>query len=138
MAAGSALLQRRVCGVPRVFETGGWQKERAVREDLKLGLSWRGSLRCRGRRAIVVVVSASSKTRAVAEEMQAECAVAEPQNGVYALPAVPSVSSSDHIGYGLLDESNFYRERFVVRFSEVGDRGTMSLEMLASLLQVFF
>lgn len=44
--------------------------------------------------------------------------------------------SSDYIGFGsLLESGTFFRERFVVRFSEVGNRGTVSLETLSSLLQ---
>lgn len=146
MAAGSALMQQRVCGVPGVVETRCWKKERVVGQELKLGLSgWGKSLHCRPRRAMEVAVSvsasASSKTLAVTEQMQAERSVPESQNGAYVLPAAPSVSNSpanEHIGYGQVFESNFYRERFVVRFSEVGDRKTMSLEGLASLMQVFF
>ena len=80
---------------------------------------------------------ASSKTGAVRDEMQAECSVAESQNGGYVLPEVPSVSNSsgnEYIGSGILEESNFYREGFIVRLSEVGNWKSMSLEMLASLL----
>lgn len=143
MAAGSVLMQLRVCGVPGAIETRCWKKERVVGQELKLGLSgWGKSLHCRPRRAMEVVVSvsasASSKTLAVTEQMQAERLVPESQNGAYVLPAAPSVSNSpanEHIGYGQVFESNFYRERFVVRFSEVGDRKTMSLEGLASLMQ---
>lgn len=142
MAAGNALMQlqqQRVCGVPGLFERPCWKKERLVREQLMLGLPCGMSLQCRPHR--MVLVSVSSKARAVTDEMQAETAVAESQNGAYTMPAFPNFSNSpvnEHIGYGILDENNFYRERFVVRFSEVGDRGTMSLEMLSSLLQVRF
>ena len=143
MAAGDALLRQRWCGVAGVVEVGSWKKERGAEGRVKLGLSRGGSLhsRCRRRQAGEVLVRASGKTNAVTEEMQAECSGAESQNGGYVLPELPSISNSpgnEHIGYGVLDESNFYRERFVVRFSEVGDRKTMSLELLASLLQVFF
>jgi len=139
MAAGNALIQQRVCGViPESFERVCWKTERLVGEQLKLGLPWGASgrgLQCRPHRQVFVSAS-SSKARA---EVQTESAVAESHNGTYSMPAFPSISNSpvnEHIGYGMLDERNFYRERFVVRFSEVGDRGTMSLEMLSSLLQV--
>lgn len=136
MAAGNALIQQRVCGVvPGFVERGcGKKTERLVGEQLKLGLPWGASSQCRPQRR-VSVNGRSSKARA---EMQTETAVAEPQNGAYTMPTFPSFSNSpmnEHIGYGILDEGNFYRERFVVRFSEVGDRRTMSLEMLSSLLQ---
>lgn len=139
MAAGNALIQQRVCGViPGLVERGCWKKtERPVGEQLKLGLPWGASSQCRPQRR-VLVKGRSSKARA---EMQTESAVAESQNGAYTMPTFPSFSNSpvsEHIGYGNLDEGNFYRERFVVRFSEVGDRRTMSLEMLSSLLQVPF
>lgn len=82
--------------------------------------------------------------RAVKEEVQV-MQNEETQNGASILPpAYPtfggrSSPSNEYIGFGMLEEKDaFYRERFVVRFSEVGDRGTTSLEMLASLLQVFF
>ncbi|KAG0625855.1 hypothetical protein M758_2G084700 [Ceratodon purpureus] len=144
MAGGSALVQQRgvVCGAGGVAEGRGWRGERGVCGEVRLGLSssWQGRrLQCGRRRAMEVVVRGSG-TRAVTEEMQAECSAAEVQNGAYVLPAaVPSVSgnspANEHIGYGEVFESNFYRERFVVRFSEVGDRKTMSLEGLASLMQ---
>lgn len=45
--------------------------------------------------------------------------------------------SNSYIGYGaVIQVESVYRERFVVRFSEVGANGTMSLEILSSLLQV--
>ena len=82
--------------------------------------------------------------RAVKEEVQV-MQNEETQNGASILPpAYPtfggrSSPSNEYIGFGMLEEKDaFYRERFVVRFSEVGDRGTTSLEMLASLLQVLF
>lgn len=43
--------------------------------------------------------------------------------------------SSDFIGFGCLSEDGGFRERFVIRFSEAGHRGTVSLETLSSLLQ---
>ncbi|KAG0586382.1 hypothetical protein KC19_2G086500 [Ceratodon purpureus] len=148
MAGGSALAQqqqRGVCVGGVVAEGRGWRGERGGSGEVRLGLSssWQGRrLQCGRRRAMEVVVrgSGSRATRAVTEEMQAECSAAEVQNGAYVLPAaVPSVSgnspANEHIGYGEVFESNFYRERFVVRFSEVGDRKTMSLEGLASLMQ---
>ncbi len=44
---------------------------------------------------------------------------------------------NEYIGFGMLQENgSLYRERFVVRFSEVGPRRTTSLETLSCLLQV--
>ncbi len=44
---------------------------------------------------------------------------------------------NEYIGFGMLQENgSLYRERFVVRFSEVGPRRTTSLETLTCLLQV--
>ncbi|CAM6070845.1 unnamed protein product [Sphagnum tenellum] len=43
---------------------------------------------------------------------------------------------NEYIGFGMLQENgSLYRERFVVRFSEVGPRRTTSLETLTCLLQ---
>lgn len=142
MAAGN--VAQRVCGVPVFLESGCWKSERSVGERLKVGLPSGGSvLQCRLRaRAREVVVRESSKAGGVTtDEMQVENRVPESRNGVCTMPTFPSVSNSpvnEHIGYGVLHEENVYRERFVVRFSEVGDRGTMSLEMISTLLQVPF
>jgi hypothetical protein len=55
------------------------------------------------------------------------------QNGV----PVSREPDNDYLGLGtLLENGTLYRERFVVRFCEVGRRGTTSLETLSCLLQV--
>jgi hypothetical protein len=144
MAAGSALVQRAtLCGP--VGSSGGLVvaggREMAMGKSV-VGLSRWKSVQCS---------SSSSRGgggerrwRAVKEEVQV-MQNEETQNGASILPpAYPafggrSSPSNEYIGFGMLEEKDaFYRERFVVRFSEVGDRGTTSLEMLASLLQVLF
>ena len=50
--------------------------------------------------------------------------VVESQNGGYVLLEVPSIGNSlenEHIGSSILEESNFYREGFVVHFFKVGN-----------------
>lgn len=122
-----ALIQQRaICGL--------W---RPSSDQLKLGLlntssSSSSSVQCGGGRR-------SFSIRSELKTESSNVVVLESKEDG-AMPTFPSTSSSsgEFIGYGVLDERNFYRERFVVRFSEVGDRGSMSLEMLSSLLQVRF
>lgn len=139
MATRSALIQQRACGSLGALEATWWKNEQLVEKPFKLGLMRGSSLQCRPRPAMKALISSSGEVRAVKEGTLAEPPVEELQNGAHSVPAalrVASTPSNEHIGYGFVDEKNFYRERFVVRFSEVGSRGTMSLEMLASLLQV--
>jgi hypothetical protein len=77
--------------------------------------------------------------RAVREEAIVECSSVmeievEEQNGA---PLLREPDNNECIGFGMLRENgSLYRERFVVRFSEVGPRRTTSLETLSCLLQV--
>jgi len=77
--------------------------------------------------------------RAVREEAIVDCSSVmeievEEQNGA---PLLREPDNNDCIGFGTLRENgSLYRERFVVRFSEVGPRRTTSLETLSCLLQV--
>ncbi|CAM6007704.1 unnamed protein product [Sphagnum balticum] len=76
--------------------------------------------------------------RAVREEAIVDCTSVmeievEEQNGA---PLLREPDNNDCIGFGMLRENgSLYRERFVVRFSEVGPRRTTSLETLSCLLQ---
>ncbi len=77
--------------------------------------------------------------RAVREEAIVDCSSVmeievEEQNGA---PLLREPDNNECIGFGMLRENgSLYRERFVVRFSEVGPRRTTSLETLSCLLQV--
>ncbi|CAM6107739.1 unnamed protein product [Calypogeia fissa] len=93
--------------------------------------------------------TATSSCRAAVQESGLSTTVAEKpsaaaptENGSAILTADRSSSpdlqrnSSDYIGFGcILEGGSFFRERFVIRFSEAGHRGTVSLEILSSLLQ---
>lgn len=139
MDSGSALMQQQMYGLSGVCDVGCWKKGRVARVQRKVRLPRGQNLQCWSNRPMELSTSVSMKVRAVREGMVAESSVTEPRNGAHTVPAglrIESTPTNSYIGYGYVDEENFYRERFVVRFSEVGDRGTMSLEMLASLLQV--
>lgn len=117
-----ALIQQRaICGL--------WRPN-----QLKLGLPLKSnssSVQCGGRRNLSIRSELKTESSNVV-------VLESKENGAMPTFSGTSSSSGEFIGYGMLDERNFYRERFVVRFSEVGDRGSMSLEMLSSLLQVRF
>ena len=148
MAAGSALVQRTtLCGL--VGSSGGLAVVVAGGREMAMGMSvvglsrWK-SVQCSSSSSSSRGGGGERRWRAVKEELQV-MQNEETQNGASILPpAYPtfggrSSPSNEYIGFGMLEEKDaFYRERFVVRFSEVGDRGTTSLEMLASLLQVLF
>lgn len=137
MTAGAAtLLQKRWpgfgTGLGRLLgngrEIGGGRKE------VRVGLRW--DVGCRVKCSLEAG-KGRAMCRAVREEVQE---VVETGNGPSGAP--DSFSDGDpgneFIGFGAMQENgSMYRERFVVRFSEVGDRGTTSLEMMSSLLQVF-
>lgn len=114
-----ALIQQRaICGL--------WRPN-----QLKLGLPLKSnssSVQCGGRRNLSIRSELKTESSNVV-------VLESKENGAMPTFSGTSSSSGEFIGYGMLDERNFYRERFVVRFSEVGDRGSMSLEMLSSLLQ---
>ncbi len=75
--------------------------------------------------ATMATVDRSSVSSVIEAERQ--------QNGV----PVSREPDNDYLGLGtLLENGSLYRERFVVRFCEVGRRGTTSLETLSCLLQV--
>lgn len=159
MAVGNALVQRTtLCGL--VGTSGGLVVVVTGGREMAMGMSvvglsgWKSvqfsSSSSSSSSNIVGSISSSRRGgggerrwRAVREEVQV-AQNEETQNGASILPpAYPtfggSSPSNEYIGFGMLEEKEaFYRERFVVRFSEVGDRGTTSLEMLASLLQVLF
>lgn len=131
-------MQQQMYGLSGVCDVGCWKKGRVARVQRKVRLPRGQNLQCWSNRPMELSTSVSMKVRAVREGMVAESSVTEPRNGAHTVPAglrIESTPTNSYIGYGYVDEENFYRERFVVRFSEVGDRGTMSLEMLASLLQ---
>ncbi|KAG6548960.1 hypothetical protein Mapa_009728 [Marchantia paleacea] len=54
---------------------------------------------------------------------------------VSVLDALTVFNENEYIGYGCLLDDKTFRERFVIRFSEVSTRGKISLETLAALLQ---
>lgn len=71
-----------------------------------------------------LLISVSMKVCVVWEGMVVEFFVIELWNGVYIVLVglwIESMLINLYIGYGYVDEENFYRECFVVCFLEVGD-----------------
>ncbi|KAL2633951.1 hypothetical protein R1flu_005430 [Riccia fluitans] len=62
--------------------------------------------------------------------------IAVVENGVLPVEKSPSaVKDNEYVGYGRLLADKTFRERFIIRFSEVSTRGKISMETLSSLLQ---